>query len=130
MAFPHRNVGIDVEDGTASMRAVNLAMPDYRDIFNSLNASPSPAAPVPSVVSFDVRWKAKSDAKLVRKVDTANQFRSSYIDSNATIAWSAQQSGFSFTSAAAATSTPISGVIGHERNGRFFSSGEDEGGDD
>jgi hypothetical protein len=128
MAFPRRNTDIDLEDGTASMRAVNLPMPDFRDIFNALGASPHPAAPVPSVVSFELHWRAKPGVKPVRLRDETNHFSGTFVDSTATIAWSARQAttNFSFVSASAASSTTVSGVIGHERNGKFFASAEDD----
>jgi hypothetical protein len=54
--------------------------------------------------------------------DVENDFRGVFVDSDATIAWSANQpsTGFQFVSAAADTSTTVSGVIGLEHNGRFF----------
>ena len=55
--------------------------------------------------------------------DSTNRFTGEFADSTATIAWSASQAstGFTFTSDPALGSTTVSGVIGHERNGKFFS---------
>jgi hypothetical protein len=128
VAVPERLTSIDLENGTARFHANNMAIPDYHDFPNSIGVRTPPIATIPSFVSFDMRWKAKPDAKLTRLTDTTNHFRGRFLDSNATITWSAKQpsTGFTFKSAPANTSKTISGVIGHERNGKFFSSsGED-----
>jgi hypothetical protein len=118
-AFPRSGVSIDLDAGTARMHANNMPVPDYFNILNSTGFTQPPIPPIPSVVSFDVRWKAKSTAKLTPISDATNHFSGKFIDSNATIVWSASQTGFTFATDAAPT-TPVSGVIGHERNGRFF----------
>jgi hypothetical protein len=99
----------------------NVGIKDFHDILNSLAPPPPPIAPIDSVVSFDVEWQAKSGLTQIR--DATNQFVGRFADSSATISWSASQrsTGFEFTSDAASTSTTVSGVIGHERNGKFFS---------
>jgi len=103
------------------MRLANWAQPDYIDIFNSAGVTKPPIKPIPSEVSFDVRWRGKAAPVHIR--DATNHFVGDFIDSLATIAWSARQPSthFAFTSAPANTSKTISGVIGRERNGSFFS---------
>jgi len=98
-----------------------MAVPDFTDIFNSAGFTKPPIPPIPSFVSFDVRWTAKPGAQLTRIRDATNHFTGTFIDSNATIVWSANQpkTGFTFATDTAKT-TAVSGVIGHERNGRFF----------
>jgi hypothetical protein len=114
-------VAIDLDAATAAMRLDNWAQPDYTDILNSAGVTDPPLAPIPSTVSFDVRWRGKAAPAHLR--DAAQGFVGLFIDSTATIAWSASQpsTNFAFTSAPAASSTTVSGVIGRERNGRFFS---------
>ena len=75
-----------------------------------------------------MRYTAKPGAKRTRIRDATNHFTGTYVDSNATIAWSATQpkTGFTFASDPAAKITTVSGVIGHERNGRFFADSEDD----
>jgi len=103
------------------MRLTNWPQPDFTDIFNSAGVTKPPIKPIPSLVSFDVHWRGKAAPTRIR--DTTNNFVGQFIDSLATIAWSARQqsTNFAFTSAAASTSKTISGVIGRERNGSFFS---------
>ena len=105
------------------MRMDSLPIDDYHDIVNALGLAQPPLPPVPSTVSFDVRWQGKAAPRQLR--DTANGFAGVFIDSNATIAWSANQlsSNFAFSSEPADRSTTISGVLGHELNGRFFKPG-------
>jgi hypothetical protein len=120
-AFPRSGVSTDLDNGTARMHAIHMAVPDYTDIFNSAGFTNPPIPPIPSFVSFDVRWTAKSNAKLTPISDATNHFSGKFIDSNATIVWSASQQSTGFTFATDTTKpTPVSGVIGHERNGRFF----------
>lgn len=94
-------------------------LPDFGNILNTIGAISPPIPTIDTVASFDVRWQGKSD--LTRLSDAANQFNGMFIDSNATIAWSADQPSthLQFVSNEAGTST-VSAVIGFERNGRFF----------
>jgi len=119
--IPPGSVEISLANRTARMRLNNAEIPDYHDIFNVAGLTQPPIAPVPSRISMDVRWQGKTAPVHIR--DTTNQFVGDYIDSTATIVCSAEQRSthFSFTSDPAATSTPVSGVIGQERNGTFFS---------
>lgn len=84
------------------------------------------APPRPSTVSFDVRWRGK--AAPVRLRDTTDHFSGQFIDSTATIAWSARQppKRFAFVSASASTSATISAVIGREPNGQFLNAAGDK----
>ena len=109
-----------MENGTARMHAGQ----HLRRLTTPISSTPAgftvpPIPPIPSVVSFDVRWTAKPGAKLTRVTDPINDFTGMFINiCNATIWWSATSSaGFTFSSAPAATSTTVSGAVGHERNG-------------
>jgi hypothetical protein len=104
-----------------------MAVPDYRDIFNSIGKSKKPAPPIPSFVSFDVRWTAQPGAKLTPITDAKKHFTGKFIDSSATIVWSANQPSTGFTFATdTKKSTTVSGVVGRERNGRFFADSDDD----
>ena len=119
--IPRDSVEMDFDDRTARMHLRDWAIPDFTDIFNSAGLTQPPLAPMPSTVSFEVRWRGKAAPMPIR--DTTNHFVGQYIDSNATIVWSAEQRSthFAFTSDGAETTTTVSGVIGRERNGVFFS---------
>ena len=79
-----------------------------------------------------MRWRGLPNATVTPIRDPANGFVGRYLNSSATISWSALQpsTNLAFMSDARETSTTVSGVIGRERNGLFFSqSGRDGGGD-
>jgi hypothetical protein len=118
-------IDVDAEDGTARLRASNLAVPDFSNFFNAISPSPSPA-PIPSHVSFDVRWQGGGTRTTIR--DTVFGFSGGFVEGPATIDFSVSNdgSGVTYTSDAANQKTVLVGV-GHERNGRFFTS---EGDDD
>jgi hypothetical protein len=120
MPIPRDSVSTNLGAGTASMRLHDLSIPDFTNILNAVGALNPPIPPIDSTVSFDVRWHGKSAPQRVR--DAENHFAGVFIDSNATIAWSANQpsTNFQFVSAAADTSTTVAAVIGFEHNGRFF----------
>jgi len=102
------------------MQMQNLSIADFGNIVNAIGVLNPPIPPIDTTVSFDVRWQGKSSP--TRLSDVENDFRGVFVDSDATIAWSANQpsTNFQFVSAAADTSTTVSGVIGFEHNGRFF----------
>jgi len=97
----------------------DLTLPDFGNILNTIGALDPPIPTIDTIVSFDVRWQGKG--ALTRLSDAANHFNGMFIDSNATIVWSANQPSthLQFVSDVAGTST-VSAVIGFERNGRFF----------
>jgi hypothetical protein len=129
--IPPESVEIDLEEGRARYRLTDWAISDFTDIFNSIGVAKPSLPPIPSTVSFEVRCRGK--ASPVRISDATNRFRGRYIDSTATVAWSAREpsTNFAFVSDPASTSTTVSGVIGRERNGLFFDHqpGGDDGGD-
>lgn len=88
---------------------------DFHDIVNDLLHGPA----VPATVSFDVRWKGTGDHFRLR--DEANGFVGKFVESTATIEWSAEEADFTFVSDPASASTSEFAAVGHERNGVFFS---------
>jgi hypothetical protein len=108
--------------GTASFRMRNVVIDDYHDFPNSIGLA-NPAIPVVhgSTVSFDTRWQATKPVIHLRDVDKG--FVGEFLESKATIAWSARSPAthFRFVSDAPETTTnPQPAAIGHERNGKFF----------
>ncbi|HVX30819.1 MAG TPA: hypothetical protein VHA53_10095 [Nitrolancea sp.] len=99
------------------MNDVNL--PDFGNILNTAGLIDPPIPTIDTTASFDVRWQGKGPR--TRISDATNHFTGIFIDSNATIVWSANQpsTNFQFVSDETGTST-VSAVIGFEQNGRFF----------
>ena len=104
----------------ASMRATNMAMPDYGDILNAIVDGPSTLG----TVSFDIEW---FDPIKKVTIDSSNNkgfggsdWGGAFAETHATAVWSATRPGFSFRSDAANTSVPEFAFVGRERNGVFF----------
>jgi hypothetical protein len=103
----------------------NVSLNDAHDLANNLtngHGFPSmgipPIAPVPATVSFDIEWSGiVSSAKIVNEMQN---FRGQFVQTGGTIAWSAAQAGFMFTSEAPIPGRNLYSVIGHEQNGVFF----------
>src|SRR5262245_32235169 len=101
--------------GRAELKVDNLAVVDQFTLGNAFRDGPS----VPATVSFDVVWTGDVTRR-VHVNDAANGFAGEFAETPATITWSANENGFTFTSNAASTSTSLFGETGHERNGIFF----------
>jgi len=108
-AVPMNDVEIDLGRVRASFRVADFPLVDTIP-------SPNPAA----TVSFDMEWSGETaDLKVS---DLVNGFAGEYHECSATIEWTAQESGFTFASDPAGTSTTRFAEIGRERNGKFFGS--------
>jgi len=115
----------DLDNGVASLRMSNVPVSDAHDLLNNLtngqgfsNPMIPPIAPVPAMVTFDIEWSGvRSSAKIVN--ETQN-FRGQFVQTGATINWSAEQAGFSFHSESPNPARNFYSVIGHEQNGAFF----------
>jgi hypothetical protein len=92
------------------------ATPDYHDFFNSVSPNPQSVA---GHVTFDAAWTANGPRKWVR--DPTFGFLGKFMpaDMRISFAVSDDNSGVVYHSVADGQVT-VSGVIGHERNGRFF----------
>lgn len=125
VSAPRDAVQIDLDAGTASLEMNNVALSDAHDLANSLtngkgltNPPIPPIAPVPAAVSFHIDW---SNVIAREKVTNAVQdFEGQFIETGATISWSAAQTGFDFVSEAPNPARSVYSVIGRERNGVFF----------
>jgi hypothetical protein len=98
---------------------------DYHDIINAVTGAKR--KPVPSRVSFDVRWHGHGKRHKIR--DTTFGFEGNYITGPATIRFTASHDGrsVSYRSDPAHQYNPTtkqggagSPAIGHQRNGLFF----------
>ena len=102
---------------TATLKATNLAVPDYGNFFNAISPAPDPA-PVPSHVSFEVTWPGHGEVTEVD--DDVFDFSGRFIVSDATIAFTASNdtAGVTYRSDPGGQINFDAGV-GRERNGIF-----------
>ena len=123
--FPASAISFDTATGEARFRASNVRVKDYHDIINAVTGAKR--KPIPSHVSFDVRWHGHGKHRKIR--DTKFGFEGSYITGRATINFTAAHigSGVTFRSASAHQYNPTakqggagSPAVGHQRNGRYF----------
>jgi hypothetical protein len=91
---------------------VTADVEDYGNVVNALMDGPS----VEASVTFDVNWSGVSERVKIRNSDT--DFAGEFIRNDATLTWSASETGFSFQTDSALSSNFA--TIGHERNGLFF----------
>jgi hypothetical protein len=109
-------VRVDLDDGTARMRAKNLHVRDFFNIPNALFRFQSPAS-VGATVSFDIRWLGPATGRSA--VTSPPGSSGQLLMSPVTMRWSAQNAlGFSFKSSPAGT-TSFFGQLGRVRNGIF-----------
>jgi hypothetical protein len=125
ISAPRDVVQIDLDSGTASLQLNNVPVMDAHDLANALTnghglANPPipPIAPVPATVSFDIEWGGViAEEKITNELE---DFTGHFIQTGATISWSASEAGFDFVSEPANPARNFYSVIGHERNGVFF----------
>jgi hypothetical protein len=98
---------------------------DYHDILNAINGGGR--KPVPSHVSFDVRWHGHGHHRKIR--DTKFGFEGEFITGPTTVRFTAKRHGSDvvYRSVASGQYNPTpkqmgagSPAVGRERNGRFF----------
>lgn len=106
-----------------------MPVPDYHDFFNALGFITPPISPVPSHVSFDVRWPGHGDRQRIR--DQTFGFTGEYVPSATTISFTAHndRGGVIYRSDHEGQYNPPVGppdngagppAVGRERNGVFF----------
>ena len=78
----------------------------------------APVLPVPATVSFEAEWSGQLDAAVIE--NPKQGFKGSFLQTGATINWSAEQDGFRFQSEPPNPARKLFAVIGRERNGVFF----------
>jgi len=106
-------VGLNPDQGTASLKVVNLGLQDYRTRQNALLGGPSTAA----IVSADMEVTGQPFSTGV--CDSDNDFLGQFYPAAATLVWSATTAGFSFV-ADPASAAANAALIGRESNGAFF----------
>jgi hypothetical protein len=128
---PHDSVEVDFDDAHAILRVTNLPVFDDHDLANSLtsgmglNGDPDyPYPHIPSVaprhatVSFELEWMNRVATATIH--NAAQRFKGSFIETDCTIRWSANEPGFSFESEAPNPARSLFAVFGREQNGVFF----------
>ena len=116
--IPPSAIDVSPGSGQARFHMANVAVPDFHDFFNAVSPSPDPA-PVPSHVSFDVRWQGGGQRQKIS--DTTFDFAGEYVSGDAHITFSAYNNGTGVTYTAVADGQKtVSAGVGRERNGVFF----------
>jgi hypothetical protein len=110
---------VDIGKGEATLQVSNLDEEDYHNLLNALQDGPSE----PASVSYRMRWKATAPAMNV--TDAVHGFTGRFRISTVSIEWSAKTPTFEFVSDPAKDTVNVMSVMGHERNGVFFSADAD-----
>lgn len=112
-------IKVDPVTGEARLRAQAVKVDDYHDILSALGIVPGPA-PIPSRVSFEVRWAGHGAP--VDLHDSTFGFTGHYVPGPATIDFSAsnEKSGVVYTSDPTGQSNVGLPAVGTEQNGVFF----------
>jgi hypothetical protein len=118
-------ISVVAASGRARMRADHVAVPDFHDFFSAVFGGGP--APIPSRVSFDVRWSGDGGRQKIR--DTTFGFEGHYVTGTATISFTARddRGGVTYISDHSGQHNPTldeggAGLpaVGYERNGIFF----------
>jgi hypothetical protein len=112
-------IKVDPSTGEARLRVNALKVLDFHDILHALGLIPGPD-PVPSRVSFEVRWSGHGDPVELR--DTTFGFMGHYVTGPATISFTASNDGGDvvYSSDATGQSNVGTPAVGTEQNGVFF----------
>jgi hypothetical protein len=120
--IPIASSAIDVSRGSgqARLHAENVPVTDYHNFFIAVGLSRPPPSPLPSHVSFDVRWSGTGTRQKIR--DDTFGFTGRYMNCNATISFTASndRGDVIYRSKAAGQHNVGQPGVGHERNGVFF----------
>ena len=111
-----QDVDVDLDAGTATFRAENLRMPDFRDFENAILRNGS--TPLPGVVSFTVRWTATG--AVTHFDNPAQRYRGDMREAIAQMEFTARSGDFEYRSAPLAESTTDAAQLGAESNGSFY----------
>ena len=121
----HDAVKVDFDSAQARLQVRGLDVFDDHDLANSLTQGLGiPSPPIPGVfpvlakASFDVEWNGATAMANIR--NTSQNFEGMFFATNTTIAWSAEQEGFTFESEPPDPARNLISVLGREKNGRFF----------
>jgi hypothetical protein len=123
-------VEVDFDDGRARLSVTGQEVFDDHDVANSLTSGLglpgdlgfpypfiAPVMPVRATVSFELEWSGPADAAEID--NKAQGFKGKFLQTGATIKWSATQDGFRFQSEPPESSMNLFAVLGRELNGVF-----------
>jgi hypothetical protein len=112
-------VKVDPATGEARLRVQALKIEDYHDILNSIGIVP-PTPPLPSRVTFDVRWAGHGDP--IDLNDPTFGFMGHYVTGPATISFTGSNDGSTVVYRSDPTGQTNVGLpaVGTEQNGVFF----------
>jgi hypothetical protein len=113
-------IAVSPGSGRARLHANNVPVTDYHNFLIAVGLSEPPPPPLPSHVSFDVRWSGDGPRQKVR--DENFGFTGHYVTGSTTINFTASNDGggVTYTSDSGGQSNVGSPGVGHERNGVFF----------
>jgi hypothetical protein len=120
-------VHVEADKGRARFTGQNVLVKDFHDFFSAIGLNHSAPKPVPSRVSFDVRWSGDGHRRKIH--DKTFGFRGDYVTGHAKIQFTARDVGgkvvYKSVSAGQYHPTPKQGgagspAVGIERNGMFF----------
>jgi hypothetical protein len=123
--IPRSAVSYDARTGRARFHARNVRVKDHHDILSAIQGGGP--RPIPSQVSFDVRWHGRGQHRKIR--DKKFGFEGQYITGPATVSFTAKRDGSDvvYRSVATGQYNPTvkqmgagSPAVGRERNGIFF----------
>jgi hypothetical protein len=127
----HNAVHVDFDDGRARLRVRGLEVFDDHDLANSLTQGLglpgdlgfpypqiAPVFPVRATISFDVEWNGVVATAEIQ--NSSQSFGGTFLQTEATIRWSARQLGFEFQSEEPDSARNLISVLGREQNGVFF----------
>jgi len=122
LPLPASGVGVDLTNGTATMKAVKVPVYDWTTAQNALFMGNNPP-PVPGWVSFKVIWQGGISSVPVNSTDpTMGIFSGTFASCMAQMEWQAQAGDFSFESDRLETSQSTFAEIGQEMNGSYLTS--------
>jgi hypothetical protein len=117
--IPRNSVDVHVGAGQAAFRLTTQTFDDH-DLQSSLTGVFPAGFPQIAEITFDIEWSGVLDRAHIR--NEAQNFEGEFVKTGSTIQWSARNpvSGFTFASEPPDPSRVLYAVVGHERNGKFF----------
>jgi len=125
--IPPSAIEVDPGSGQARLHADNVAVTDFHNFLIAVGLSPPPPFPLPSHVSFDVRWSGTGHRHKIRQEKFG--FTGHYVTGPTTISFTASNDAGEvvYSSDAHGQYNPKvkdggagPPAVGHERNGVFF----------